>query len=78
MRIINEIALKDFKFWSGAKETAEELSEQHFNSVETLLEELYPFGMTETEVNDFFWHERDKIAQWLWFKNWEDHEQEKK
>lgn len=37
--------------------TAEEL-----DSVENELEELYPDGMTDTEINDLFWFDFDYVC----------------
>ena len=64
MKIISDISLKDFGFWSGAKDTAEQLTDEQFDQVETVLEDLYPDGMTDTELNDIFWFESNKIYEW--------------
>ena len=37
-----------------------------------MLEELYPEGMEEVEVNDFFWFEDDTIAEWLGYSSFEE------
>ena len=31
MKIISDISLKDFGFWSGAKDTAEQLTDEQFD-----------------------------------------------
>lgn len=54
MKIISDISLKDFGFWSGAKDTAEQLTDEQFDQVEGVLEDLYPDGVTDTELNDIF------------------------
>ena len=64
MKIISDISLKDFGFWSGAKDTAEQLTDEQFDQVEGVLEDLYPDGMTDTELNDIFWFESDKVYEW--------------
>lgn len=33
--------------------------------LEQILEEIYPEGMTETELNDLLWFESDMIYEWL-------------
>ena len=38
--------------------TAEEL-----DSVENALEELYPDGMTDTEINDLFWFDFEYVCE---------------
>ena len=64
MKIISDISLKDFGFWSGAKDTAEQLTDEQFDQVEGVLEDLYPDGVTDTELNDIFWFESDKVYEW--------------
>lgn len=71
MRIVTETNLRYFEFWSGAKDTAECLTLEQLDEIEAILEECYPDGMTDTEVNDIFWFERDTIAEWLGFDSWE-------
>ena len=67
MRIINDnLDLRDFKAWSGAVETQEKIIEegkaQEFND---LIEELYPEGLTDTQLNDILWFEEDWILEQL-------------
>ena len=63
--------LRQFNFWSGAKETAEVLRFEQLDQIETILEDCYPDGMTDTQINDIFWFESDWIAEQLGFKDWE-------
>jgi iron-sulfur cluster repair protein YtfE (RIC family) len=72
MKIYREIPLTEFEFWCGGKDTVEELTEEELNQIEEILEEIYPEGMDETEVNDFFWFERELIAEWLGYKNFDE------
>ncbi len=65
MKVINEKNLKDFEFWSGAKDRAQYLTEEEFDTIEQTLEECYPDGMTETEINDFFWFDFETVAEWI-------------
>ena len=65
MKIVSEVSLRDFKFWSGAKDTAAELTNDQLDLLEKKLEEEYPEGMTDKEINHFFWFNRDVIRQWL-------------
>lgn len=69
MIIYKEESLKNFQFWSGAKYLASCLTEKEFDVIEGLLEELYPDGMEETEINDFFWFEGDTIAKALGYED---------
>lgn len=65
MKIYSEKSLRSFEFWSGAKENANELTGAQLDEVETILEDLYPEGMDETQINDLFWFEFDTIKEWL-------------
>ena len=62
MRIIYSQNLKHFQFWSGAKELAERLTWEELIEIENQLEELYPDGLTETELNDLFWFDAEFIC----------------
>ena len=65
MKIYSEKSLRNFEFWSGAKENANELTSAQLDEVGTILEDLYPEGMEETQINDLFWFEFDTIKEWL-------------
>ena len=67
MKTINEYqTLQDFNAWSGAISTKETIiendKEQEF---ENLIDELYPEGLTETQLNDILWFESDWIFECL-------------
>ena len=70
MRIYEEKSLADFEFWSGGKR-AEILTDEQFNEVESILEDLYPDGMEDSQINDLFWFAPDTVADWLGFNDWE-------
>lgn len=72
MTITVEKNLRNFEFWAGAKDTIKYLTFAEINTIESMLEEIYPEGMTETQVNDFFWFEDDTIAEWLGYNNFEE------
>ena len=72
MIIYKEESLKNFQFWSDAKYLASCLTEKEFDIIEELLEELYPDGMEDTQINDFFWFEGNLIAQALGYKDEDD------
>jgi hypothetical protein len=71
MKIYSETSLSSFEFWSGAADTAKYLTDEEFDTIESMLEDSYPDGMDETELNDFFWFEEDTIAEWLGFSSFE-------
>ena len=72
MKIYSEKSLRDFEFWSGAKDRVKYLSAEQLDTIENILDDLYPEGMTETEVNDLFWFDEDTIAEWLGYENFDE------
>lgn len=78
MKITKEVSLENFEAWSGGKDTLNELTSSECEQLESILEDVHPDGMDETEVNDILWFERDWVAECLGYKNWEhlerDHE----
>jgi len=72
MKIIQEVSLKDFEFWSGAEYTRNALTDGELDQIEAILEDCSEEPMTETQLNDFFWFENDTIAEWLGYTDWED------
>lgn len=73
MKYFVEESLRDFNFWSGGKDRAELLTDEQFDMVEQMMEEIEPAeGWTDTAINDFFWFEFDTIAQWLGYAD-EEH-----
>ena len=53
MKITKEISLEEFEGWSGAENTLDKIiSEGKAQELEFILEDLYPEGMDETQLND--------------------------
>ena len=65
MEVYKEMNLRDFEFWSGAKSNAETLTDEQLDMVESILEDAFPDGMDETQINDIFWFDFDTIREWL-------------
>ena len=65
MKVATEQSLSNFNFWSGAKDNAAELTASQLNTVESILEDIYPDGMSETSVNDLFWFDFETVKEWL-------------
>lgn len=55
--------------WSGAADRVADLSDGQIESILNILEDSYPDGMTETELNDFFWFDDDTYAEWLGYRD---------
>ena len=66
MLISYELDLNTFKAWSGAVDTLNRIKqEDKCSELESILEDLYPEGMTETQLNDLLWFEPDYIYDLL-------------
>ena len=72
MKIYTEESLRNFEFWSGAKDTVKYLTDDELDTIEKMLEELNPEGLSETDINDFFWFDDDTIAEWLGYEDFEE------
>jgi len=60
MTITRELNLVNFEFWSGANQNQFTYSE--LKQIETELEEIFPNGATETQINDLFWFEEEFLC----------------
>lgn len=80
MKIYTEQSLANFKFWSGAETTAQRIWEEQgsegFDQLEAILEDLYPDGIDETDLNDLLWFDADTVYEWLGIDDEEEEEDE--
>ena len=78
MKTINEnMNLVDFDAWSGAVETKQAIIDAgKAEDFDSLIEELYPDGLTETQLNDILWFEEDWIFENLGISEEEEEEEE--
>ena len=66
MKITSEISLRNFKAWAGAKDTLNKLIElDKCEELEFILEDTYPDGISETQLNDILWFESEWIYDML-------------
>ena len=63
MKVYYETDIRDFEFWDGGKCVADVFSEDDLEEIQDRLEELYPDGISDTELNDLFWHDEDFVAE---------------
>ncbi len=63
MTIKKEKNLKEFEFWGPAQRIADLLLNEEFDAIEQHLEELYPEGIGETELNDLFAYYTDFVLE---------------
>lgn len=72
MKIYTETSISNFEFWAGAKDTVKYLTLDELYQLDDILEEIFPDGASDTEINDLFWFEDDTIAEWLGYENFEE------
>ena len=65
MKVFSEISLVSFDFWSGAKDNAKQLTYEEMEELEYMLEDIFPDGCTDTQLNDLFWFDFNVICEWL-------------
>jgi hypothetical protein len=73
MKTFNETNLVNFNAWSGAVETKERIiNEGKAKDFDSLIDELYPDGLSKTHLNDLLWFEEDWIFEQLGIENEEE------
>ena len=76
MKIYSETSLENFEAWSGAVDTLDRVREAgKCDELESILEDLYPDGMSETELNDLLWFEPETVYEWLGIEEEEEEEE---
>ena len=72
MKIWSEDSIRNFNFWSGGRDTVDDLFDSDFDIIEPILEEMFEGEVEDVDLNDFFWFERDTIAEWLGYEDYEE------
>lgn len=74
MTYTTEKSLEQFDAWSGGYDTLKVLIEKGVcDEVEEFIEQCFAHP-TDTDINDFLWFERDQIAEYLGYKDWDEFE----
>jgi hypothetical protein len=78
MKLINDnLNLQNFDAWSRAKDTKETiLKHNKERDFEYLIEELYPDGLTDTQLNDLLWFDSEWIFESIGIDEDEENEEE--
>lgn len=72
MRVYTKTSLKSFEFWGGAVDRVAYLTDEDLDVIEAILEELYPEGLEDVQINDLLWFEEDFIAECLGFTSFDE------
>lgn len=66
LTITKTMDIYDYEPWSGAVYTYERITrEGKLDELDNVLEEVYPEGIDETELNDLLWFEPETVYEWL-------------
>ena len=77
MKIYRELDLTRFEVWPGGVYTYDKIVEaDKLDELENLLEELYPDGIEETQLNDLLWFEDEWLFECLGISEEEEEEEE--
>lgn len=69
MRIFTETNLLNFDAWNGAIETKNTIIENgKSQEFDALIDELYPEGLTDIQLNDLLWFDTEWIFETLGIK----------
>jgi hypothetical protein len=70
MKVYQEINLSDFDAWQGAISIKEIiLKQEKEKDFDFLIRELYPDGLSETQLNDLLWFESEYLFESLDIEN---------
>lgn len=72
MTVTKEINEYDIfnELWSGARDTLQDLNVKDIKTILDILDTGEPMDLAA--LNDFFWFNRDTIAGWLSYKDYEE------
>ena len=77
MLVTREISISNFTPWSGAVSTWDRIIEENKeDEFDSMIEELYPDGIDETQLNDLLWFESDWIYETLGIYEEEEEEED--
>jgi hypothetical protein len=66
MKLYSETRLIDFQAWSGAIDTKNTIIDyDKTDEFDNLIEEIYPDGLSETQLNDILWFDSEWVLEQL-------------
>ena len=65
MLIVEQRSLKAIEFWGGAEEFVSLLTDEEMHTLESIIVDLYPEGISLNSLNDIFRFEPEEICRWL-------------
>lgn len=65
MKTYSDISINNFQFWSGAINSRNRFGYKEMEQIEYILEDIYPEGIEDVQLNDIFWFESETLCEWL-------------
>ena len=73
MKVFREITIGEFEPWSGAVDTYDLIiNNDKEDEFDALIEELYPEGIDETQLNDILWFDDEWVLESLGIESEEE------
>lgn len=77
MLVTREISISDFTPWCGAVSTWDRIIEGNKeDEFDSMIDELYPDGISETQLNDLLWFDSDWVFEMLGISDDEDDDED--
>ena len=77
MKVYQEISIRDFEAWSGAVATKDLIIKNNKeDEFDALIEELYPDGIDETQLNDILWFDDEWVLESLGIEEEDEYEED--
>lgn len=77
MQYLVDKNLRDFEFWSGAKDNVARLTPEQLDELDNIMSDIYESDpLTETQINDLFWFDFELICEWLGIDEDEDEDKD--
>lgn len=66
MKFFYETSVDNFEAWSGAEPILARINDEgKAGELESILEEMFPDGMDEQQLNDMLWFDSETVFNWL-------------
>ena len=77
MKVYQEISIRDFEAGSGAVVTKDLIIKNNKeDEFDALIEELYPDGIDETQLNDILWFDDEWVLESLGIEEEDEYEED--
>lgn len=75
MKLVDRISLRDFDAWCEAKDHLAQLTDKEIDQLETIIEDMYPDGISSVKLNDLLRFDFEDVCDWLGLEYDADHDE---